>query len=544
MKRNRLLSNSPHARLFTSEKPAHSKRHHLVLLSLLTVIGIFLTTIVLATSTPVTTDTRSQTIQLPGQSGQHITPSKLTEELEQAQELPTKPKLTNDGAVNAPAVSRVPVPNAEPDAAVSAAQARNMAEQTQLEQLHLQQESSQATSDNINATDNAESTAEDKPLAQAELTQAVTAISWQEVTVESGDNLSLIFPKAGLSARDVYNVAQSGDAIKPLLNLKPGQVLRFGLSRQGETTTLEKLELKLSPIETLQLSKAEEGFTTQTLLREVDSRQQQVAGQIESSLFEAGLKAGMSDKLIMEMAHIFGWDIDFALDLRQGDSFKVIFEESYLDGEKFDDGDILAAEFTNRGTTFRAIRYTDPEGNSHFYTPDGHSMRKTFTRTPVHFSRISSRFNPNRLHPVLKTSRPHRGVDYAAPTGTPILATGDGKVDFVGTKGGYGRTVVLSHGGKYTTLYAHMSRFKKGLRNGQRVKQGQTIGYIGSSGLATGPHLHYEFRINGVHHNPLTVALPKAEPLNAKYMAEFKQQSQPLLAQLNDLTLPALAFNQ
>jgi len=339
-------------------------------------------------------------------------------------------------------------------------------------------------------------------------------------------------------------VAQSGDSIKPLLNLKPGQTLRFGLSKTEDTTTLEKLELKLSPIETLQLSRAEEGYTAETLTRNVDSRQKQVAGQIESSLFEAGLKAGMSDKLIMEMAHIFGWDIDFALDLRQGDHFKVIFEESYLDGQKFDDGDILAAEFTNRGTTFRAVRYTDPEGNSHFYTPEGHSMRKTFTRTPVHFSRISSRFNPNRLHPVLKTARPHRGVDYAAPTGTPILATGDGKVDFVGTKGGYGRTVILSHGGKYTTLYAHMSRFKKGMRNGQRVKQGQTIGYIGSSGLATGPHLHYEFRINGVHHNPLTVALPKAEPLNANYMAEFKQQSQPLLAQLKELTLPALAFNQ
>jgi murein DD-endopeptidase MepM/ murein hydrolase activator NlpD len=171
-------------------------------------------------------------------------------------------------------------------------------------------------------------------------------------------------------------------------------------------------------------------------------------------------------------------------------------------------------------------------------------MRKTFTRTPVHFSRISSRFNPNRKHPVLKTSRPHRGVDYAAATGTPILATGDGKVDFVGTKGGYGRTVILSHGGKYTTLYAHMSRYKKGLKHGQRVKQGQTIGYIGSSGLATGPHLHYEFRVNGVHHNPLTVALPKAEPLSAKYMASFKQQAQPLIAQLDSLDIPALALNQ
>jgi murein DD-endopeptidase MepM/ murein hydrolase activator NlpD len=534
MKRNRLLSNSPHARLFTSEKPSHSKRHHILLLSFLTIIGIFLTTIVLATSTPVSTDTQSQSIQLPGQSSHQIKPSNISQQIKENQALPEKPTTAAENtAINAPAVDRVPVPNS---------QEVSVAEPAQLEQLHLQEAQQEKATEGLDETPVAVSPTAETEVSFAEEPSA--SLNWQEVTVESGDNLSLIFPKAGLTARDVYNVAQSGDSIKPLLNLKPGQILRFGLSQTDDSTTLEKLELQLSPIETLLLSKTDDGYETETLTREVDSRQKQVAGQIESSLFEAGLKAGMSNKLIMEMAHIFGWDIDFALDLRQGDHFKVIFEESYLDGQKFDDGDILAAEFTNRGTTFRAVRYTDPEGNSHFYTPEGHSMRKTFTRTPVHFSRISSRYNPNRLHPVLKTSRPHRGVDYAAPTGTPILATGDGKVEFVGTKGGYGRTVVLSHGGKYTTLYAHMSRFKKGMRNGQRVKQGETIGYIGSSGLATGPHLHYEFRINGVHHNPLTVALPKAEPLNAKYMAEFKQQSQPLLAQLEELTLPALAFNQ
>lgn len=527
MKRNKLLSTSPHARLFTSEKPSHSKRRHILILSLLTVVGIFLTTMVLATSTPVSTDTKSQKLQLPGQTSNQITPSNIGQQTTQPQNLSLAEPAKSE-PVNAPAVARVPVPGAEQV---------SIAEPAQLEQLHLQQEQNSPES---GATDN--TIVSEVPETKTE--QAPAALSWQEVTVKSGDNLSLIFPKVGLSARDVYNVAQTGDSIKPLLNLKPGQTLRFGLSQNTDKTTLEKLELQLSPIETLQLSASEDGFVPDTLTREVDSRQKQVMGQIESSLFEAGQKAGMSDKLIMEMAHIFGWDIDFALDLRQGDSFKVIFEESFLDGEKFDDGDILAAEFTNRGTTFRAIRYTDPEGNSHFYTPNGDSMRKTFTRTPVHFSRISSRFNPNRKHPVLKTSRPHRGVDYAAPTGTPILATGDGKVDFIGTKGGYGRTVILSHGGKYTTLYAHMSRFKSGLKRGQRVKQGQTIGYIGSSGLATGPHLHYEFRINGVHHNPLTVALPKAEPLNARYMAEFKQQSQPLLAQLDELTPPALAFNQ
>jgi murein DD-endopeptidase MepM/ murein hydrolase activator NlpD len=277
------------------------------------------------------------------------------------------------------------------------------------------------------------------------------------------------------------------------------------------------------------------GFSAETELREVQIKENTAIGQIESSLFEAGLLAGLSDELIMELAYIFGWDIDFALDLRQGDSFKLVYQEHFIDGKKFEDGEILAAEFTNKGKTFRAIRFTDDKGDSHYFSPNGDSMRKAFNRSPVHFSRISSRFNPNRLHPVLKTSRPHRGVDYAAATGTPIMATGDGKVSFLGTKGGYGRTVILSHGGKYTTLYAHMSRYKKGLKSGHRVKQGQIIGYIGSSGLATGPHLHYEFRVNGVHRNPLTVALPHAKPLANEYMSKFKAQSLPLLAQLDSL---------
>jgi murein DD-endopeptidase MepM/ murein hydrolase activator NlpD len=287
-----------------------------------------------------------------------------------------------------------------------------------------------------------------------------------------------------------------------------------------------------------------DGYKTNLVTREVEKRQTHASGIIESSLFEAGIAAHLSDNLVMELAYVFGWDIDFALDLRQGDSFTVVYDEDYLEGNKIADGDILAAEFTNRGNTYRAVRYTDDKGSSHYFAPNGDSMRKTFNRTPVHFSRISSKFNPNRKHPILKTSRPHQGVDYAAATGTPILATGDGKVDYVGRKGGYGRTVILSHGGKYTTLYAHMSKFKKGVNRGSRVKQGDVIGYLGMSGLATGPHLHYEFRVNGVHRNPLTVALPKAEPLPKKYRDDFDQKSLPLLAQLNNLSKIRLALNE
>ena len=360
-------------------------------------------------------------------------------------------------------------------------------------------------------------------------------LAWDKVTVKSGDNLSLIFPRVGLNARDVYLVTQiDKKAIAPLLNLKPGQLIHFGtLMQKDGTLSLEALKVALNPIEAFHVRKVNEVYYAETIKLEVDLIQKQITGKIDSSLFEAGLIAGLTDKVVMEMAHIFGWDIDFALDLRKGDHFKLILNEAFIDGNKVDDGNILAADFTNRGKTFRAIRFVDSRGLGRYYSPEGDSMRKTFNRTPVPLSRISSRFNPNRKHPILKTNRPHRGVDYAAKKGTPILATGDGMVDFIGTKGGYGRTVILSHGGKYTTLYAHMSRYKKGIRSGKRVKQGQTIGYIGSSGLATGPHLHYEFRVNGTHRNPLTVKLPKAEPLPKKYHVQFKAQATPLITQLD-----------
>ena len=368
-------------------------------------------------------------------------------------------------------------------------------------------------------------------------------LAWNEVAVKSGDNLSLIFPRVGLNARDVYLITQlDKKALAPLLNLKPGQVLRFGtLMQKDGTLSLEALKVTLNPIETIHVRKVNQVYYADTIKLEVDLIQKQITGRIDSSLFEAGLTAGLTDKVVMEMAHIFGWDIDFALDLRKGDHFKLILNEAFIDGKKVNDGNILAADFTTRGKTFRAIRFADSTGSGRYYSPDGDSMRKTFNRTPVPLSRISSRFNPNRKHPILKTNRPHRGVDYAAKKGTPILATGDGKVDFMGTKGGYGRTVILSHGGKYTTLYAHMSRYKKGIRSGKRVKQGQTIGYIGSSGLATGPHLHYEFRVNGTHRNPLTVKLPKAQPLPKKYRAQFKAQATPLITQLDILGSTSLA---
>jgi murein DD-endopeptidase MepM/ murein hydrolase activator NlpD len=241
----------------------------------------------------------------------------------------------------------------------------------------------------------------------------------------------------------------------------------------------------------------------------------------------------MSEPLILAFAEIFRWDVDFALDIQPQDSFTVLYEERFLDGEKVGDGDILAAEFVNHGKMYRAVRYIDSEGNNQYFTPEGRSMRQTFLRSPVDFRRISSRFRPERWHPILGVKRPHRGVDYAAATGTPIWAAGDGKIAFIGTKGGYGKTIILQHGSRYSTLYGHLSRFHKGLKIGSQVRQGDVIGYVGMTGLATGPHLHYEFRIDGKHVNPITVKLPRPLLLNGKQLAEFRRQTAPLIAQLN-----------
>lgn len=515
MKRNRLLPSSKQANIF-SKTPRFNKRSHLLALSLLTFAGIFLTTIVLATSQPADTGFQSKVIDLPNLPAEmQLLSSSSTSSAENVNNSDTKENVATIETVNLP--TTVPAIE-EQDADLAAV------EQQAMDELQSPVPTQETT------------------IVQQDI-PSDSSLNWQEITVQAGDNLSLVFERVGLGASDTYNVSQLGDDIKPLLNLKPGQVLRFALANKENTKILQQVQLQLSPIKTLDIKKTDEGYKTNLVTREVEKRQTNTSGTIESSLFEAGIAAHLSHKIVMELAYVFGWDIDFALDLRQGDSFTVVYEEDYLDGDKIADGDILAAEFTNHGNTYRAIRYTDDSGTSHFYTPNGDSMRKTFNRTPVHFSRISSKFNPNRKHPILKTSRPHQGVDYAAPIGTPILATGDGKVDFVGNKGGYGRTVILSHTGKYTTLYAHMSKFKKGINKGSRVKQGDVIGYLGMSGLATGPHLHYEFRINGVHRNPLTVALPKAEPIPKKYRNAFEQQSRPLLAQLDNLSKVHLALN-
>ncbi len=353
-------------------------------------------------------------------------------------------------------------------------------------------------------------------------------LPWSTVTVRPGDNMSLIFDRLHLSPQQLHEAVSADSEHKYFRTLQPGQQLQFQL----DNGQLHSIRYNLSPEKSYYIKQSENGFVS--LLKEapIDTRVTHAAGVIESSLYQGGQDAGLSSNIIMELASIFGWDIDFALDIRKGDNFSLLYEQQYLDGEKLRDGRILAAEFTNQGKTYQAVLFTDPKGRGLYYAPDGSSMRKAFLRSPVDFRRISSKFQRERYHPVLGKKRPHRGVDYAAKIGTPIKAAGDGKVVFRGTKGGYGRTVIVQHGGNITTLYAHMSGYRRGVSTGTRVQQGQIIGYVGKSGLATGPHLHYEFRVNGTHRNPLTVKLPDAKPIAAEYKELFQIQSQQLLAQL------------
>jgi len=386
-------------------------------------------------------------------------------------------------------------------------------------------------------------TAYSLPLPAAEstpVTEEPLAL-WQEVTVKSGDSIAAIFSRFDIPPGQLHSLLQQGGPTEHLKKIYPGQTLRIMTSaEQG----LVRLSYPIDELSTLEIARNDDGFDVSTVTRTPEFRSKNASGVIDSSLFLAAGKAGLPDNLTMQLAGIFGWDIDFALDMRKGDRFTVLYQEMYVDGENIGNGAILAAEFVNRGKRYQAVRYTDAGGKTDYYSLDGKSMRKAFLRTPVEFSRISSGFSLGRKHPVLNTIRAHKGVDYAAATGTPVKATSDGKIIHRGRKGGYGNTIIVQHGSKYSTLYAHLSKYRSGLSTGNRVKQGQIIGYVGSSGLATGPHLHYEFRINGVHRDPLRVKLPGADPLADKYRDDFNHKAEALMAQLDLVRDVQLASNK
>lgn len=347
------------------------------------------------------------------------------------------------------------------------------------------------------------------------------------VTIKNGDTLSTIFDQQGLPNSLLYKLMSDSEHGNVLKSIKAKQTLEFSI---GEDKQLLQLTYQPNITQTITYARNQSNdFYSQIINNPLEAIPTYRSGTIESSLFLAAAANDIPETVIMNLVSIFGWDIDFALDIRKGDAFQLIYNEMYQDGEKVKSGRILAAEFTNQNKTYQAIFFEDENGDGNYYSPDGKSMRKAFLRNPVKFSRISSGFTNRRWHPVLSKWRSHKGVDYAAPKGTPIYAAGDGKVIHAANKGGYGRTVIIKHGGKYTTLYAHLNSFNQKARQGRYVKQGQVIGYVGSSGLATGPHLHYEFRVSGVHRNPLTVKLPAANPINKKYASAFNKERLKLL---------------
>lgn len=367
------------------------------------------------------------------------------------------------------------------------------------------------------------------------------SLFWREERIRSGDTLTSVFKRLELDTADVHAVVEADGKTKALSQLRIGETVAVAVGEEGQ---LAKVRYSPSPTETYlyEHGDSDNSFQSQYVVETPEPMPRVREGRISSSLFADAAAVGLSQAQIMELAGIFGWDIDFALDLRAGDTFSVLYDEQYLDGRKIGNGDILAARFTNQGTTYTAVRFVGPDGSAAYYTPEGQPMRKEFLRAPLDFTRVSSDFNPRRLHPLFKTVRPHNGIDYAAPRGTPVYAAGSGKVIAVGYSNSRGNYVDIQHNGKHATRYYHLDRFR--VKKGQVVKQGQVIGAVGSTGYATGPHLHYEFLVDGVHRNPRTVALPKADSIPARLKAPFAMRTNSVLAQLDHLGTAHLATRE
>jgi len=364
------------------------------------------------------------------------------------------------------------------------------------------------------------------PAASTSAAQTLPEPLWRESKVRNGDSLSLLLNRWGVSSRTVYQLEKSSGG-RQLRKLIPGETIRALLDAEGE---LQQLVYAKSRLHSEHFVRSNGSFSHRTVVREADVLPTLRSGVIEDSLFLSGQRAQLPDRIIMELANIFGWDIDFIFDIREGDSFALIYEEKYLDGELLGSGNILAAKFVNRGKVYRAVRFEDQHGDAAYYSAEGISMRKAFLRAPLDVFRISSGFNLKRKHPIHKMIKAHRGVDYAAPTGTPVFAAGDGKVIESGFSSANGNYVFIKHGQTYITKYLHLH--KRSVKTGDSVKQRQVIGSVGATGYATGPHLHYEFLVNGVHRNPRTVPLPQATPVPVEDQLAFERFATPLLQQL------------
>ena len=354
--------------------------------------------------------------------------------------------------------------------------------------------------------------------------------SWQVVRVESGQTLGELFERMGVPASTMYRILEQPGAKQVLTRLRPGAELGFDLPVDGQLRTFR---FDRDANHRVELAIGADKITEQVTERPTEARTVVASGEISSSLYASARRAGLSPSAIATLTDdIFQYDIDFT-DAQKGDRFSVVYEQLWREGERIGTGEVAAATFTTGGKTYSGFRF-EHDGKVGYYTADGRPLKKAFIRMPIPYARVTSGFSKARKHPVLGRTRRHDGVDYGAGTGTPIHAAGDARVKFVGWKSGYGRTIVLDHGRGYTTLYAHMSRFGK-YKRGSSIKQGTVIGFVGSSGLATGPHLHYEFRINGVHRNPLTVTMPPPEPLKGAALVAFRAQTAPALARIQQV---------
>lgn len=351
---------------------------------------------------------------------------------------------------------------------------------------------------------------------------------WREARIERGDTIASILQRLQIDDTSASQVLQRTSEARLLYRLIPGRTIRAHTTAAGQLLALRYL----NGTQLLKIDREGDALVVSEGAAEVETRLHMRSGEIRSSLFAATDAAGMSDAVAVQIAEVFSTDIDFHRDLRKGDRFAAVYEVQYHQGEPVKTGRLLSAEFVNNGKTFQAVWFQNPDGEGGYYTPDGKNIRKAFLRSPLEFSRISSGFTISRFHPVLQTWRAHKGVDYAAPTGTRVRATGDGIIEFVGRQGGYGNLVVLRHQSKYTTWYGHLSGFAPGMQKGKRIVQGDVIGFVGSTGIATGPHLHYEFRTNDVHQDPLRVAMPPAPPLAPQHRAAFDENARPLAERL------------
>lgn len=361
---------------------------------------------------------------------------------------------------------------------------------------------------------------------------------WREERIRRGDTVATILLRLGVKDPEAMNYLSQARGVRSLYRLIPGRAVRAVTTSDGR---LDELSYLNADGKRLLVKRTATGFEATESKPELEPRIMQTSGTIEYSLFGATDAAGIHENVAIQLADIFSSDIDFNRDLRKGDRFAVVYEANYFEGEFLGVGRVIAAEFTNQGKTYRAVYFQDKNGRGGYYDSDGKNVRKAFLRSPLAFSRITSRYSNRRFHPILRKWRAHRGIDFGAPTGTPVRATANGWVRFSGRKGGYGNLIELRHANGYGTRYAHLSRFAKGLRRGARIEQGQVIGFVGQTGLASGPHLHYEFLVNGAQRNPLKLALPPGPPITQALRGDFKAHSASLLSRLDMLGKSNLA---